>query len=77
VERLFSPKGGYMDVARCPMSADAALSASDVVFNAFVCAGDRVYRINLDGDVDLAYFEAFLATMKLDPASAIDPPAAP
>ena len=45
------------------------------MFNAFVFAGDRVYQITLDGEVDLAYFEALLATMKLDPASAIDPPA--
>jgi len=74
---LIDGQSGYMDVAGCPMSADAALSPSDVVFNAFVFAGDRVYQITLDGDVDLAYFEAFLATMKLDPASAIDAPAAP
>jgi hypothetical protein len=74
---LIDGQSGYMDIAGCPMSADAALSARDLVFNAFVFAGDRVYQITLDGDVDLAYFEAFLATMKLDPASAIDPPAAP
>jgi hypothetical protein len=70
-------QSGYLDIAGCPMSADAALSATDLVFNAFVFAGDRVYQITLDGDVDLAYFEALLATMKLDPASAIDPPATP
>jgi hypothetical protein len=74
---LVDGESGYMDIAGCPMSADAALSASDVVFNAFVFVADRVYQITLDGDVDLAYFEAFLATMKLDPGSAIDPPATP
>ncbi len=68
-------RSGYLDVAGCPVSADAAISPNDQVFEAFVFAGDRVYQIALDGEVDLDYFEALLATMKLDPASAIDPPA--
>jgi hypothetical protein len=42
-----------------------------------VFAADRVYRIGLDGAVDLGYFEAILATLHLDPASAIDPPERP
>jgi hypothetical protein len=69
-------RSGYLDTAGCLMAADAAMSPGDVVYNAFVFAGDRVYQITLDGDVDLAYFEAILATVELDPASAIDPPPA-
>ncbi len=65
-------RSGYLDLAGCPISSDAVISERDVVFDAFVFAADRVYQITLDGDVDLAYFEAFLATLKLDPASAID-----
>jgi hypothetical protein len=66
-------QSGYLDDAGCPMNADASMSPRDVVFEAFVFSADRVYQITLDGDVDLAYFEALIATMKLDPASAIDP----
>ncbi len=68
-------QSGYLDLAGCPISTnDAPVSPRDIVFEAFVFSGDRVYQITLDGDVDLAYFEALLATLKLDPASAIDPP---
>jgi hypothetical protein len=74
---LIDGHSGYMDIAGCPMSADVALSSGDTGFNAFVFAGDRVYQIALDGDVDVDYFKALLATMRLDPASAIDPPASP
>lgn len=65
---------GYLDIAGCPASSnDPAISSRDVVFESFVFSADRVYQVTLDGDVDLAYFEALLATLKLDPASAIDP----
>ena len=70
-------QAGYLDLAGCPMNADAALSPGDIVFDAFVFSGNRVYQITLDGNVDLAYFRALVATMKLDPASAIDPPGTP
>jgi hypothetical protein len=68
---------GYLRLAGCPVSEDLAMSRTDVEFEAFVFAADRVYKINLDGDVDQAFFEALVSTMTLDPASAIDPPAAP
>lgn len=66
---------GYLRLGGCPVAADRAMSATDVEFEAFVFAADRVYKINFDGDVDLASFEALVSTMTLDPASAIDPAA--
>lgn len=68
---------GYLDLNGCPVAADLALSTPDVAFGAIVFVENRVYRIALDGDVDLGYFEAILATLRLDPASAIDPPETP
>ena len=63
---------GYLDLADCPVPADARISDRDVGFDALVFAGGRVYEIGLDGDVDLAYFKALLATVRLDPSKAID-----
>jgi hypothetical protein len=68
---------GYLDLNGCPMRADQDISAPDLTFGVVVFAPDRVYRISLDGVVDLGYFEAILATVRLDPASAIDPPESP
>ena len=69
-------RSGYLDLNACPMPADIDFSTPDVAFEVIVFAADRAYRIRLDGDVDLGYFEAILATVRLDPASAIDPPEA-
>ena len=66
-------RSGYLDLNACPLSADAKFSTPDVAFDVIVFAADRVYRIGLDGVVDLGYFETILATVRLDPASAIDP----
>lgn len=65
---------GYLDLQACPFPADAGFSRPDVAFDAIVFAGGRVYEIGLDGAISRAYFEAFLATVHLDPGSAIDPP---
>jgi len=70
-------RSGYLDLNACPLPADEGFSTPDVAFNVIVFAADRVYRIGLDGVVDLGYFEAFLATVRLDPASAMDPPEGP
>ncbi len=70
-------RSGYLDLNACPLPADANFSTPDVAFDVIVFAADRVYRIGLDGVVDLGYFEAILATVRLDPASAIDPPESP
>jgi hypothetical protein len=70
-------RSGYLDLNACPLPADASLSKPDVAFDVIVFAPDRVYRIGLDGAVDLGYFEAILATVRLDPASALDPPESP
>jgi hypothetical protein len=65
---------GYLDLAACPIPVDTYISTPDVQFEALVFAGGRVYQIALDGIVDRTYFEAILATIHLDPASALDPP---
>jgi hypothetical protein len=65
---------GYLDTSGCAMPADSKFSIPDVQFNAFVFAGNRVYTIGLDGDVDFGYFRAILDTIRLDPASAVDAP---
>lgn len=70
-------RSGYLDLNACPLPADESFSTPDVAFDVIVFAADRVYRIGLDGVVDLGYFEAILATVRLDPASAIDPPESP
>jgi hypothetical protein len=63
----------YLNVAGCPMPADTKFSVPDVQYGALVVARGRVYLISLDGNVDLGYFEAIVATIRLDPASALDP----
>ena len=66
---------GYLDIEACPLPSDTGFSTPDLLFQLVVFSGDRVYQIGLDGAVDRAYFEAFLASIHLDPASALDPPA--
>ena len=61
---------GYLDAVACPVPADSKISVRDVSYDALVFSGGRVYQIGLDGDVDLAYFEALLATVQLDPSKA-------
>jgi hypothetical protein len=39
--------------------------------------GGRAYDFILDGNVDAAYLQAIMATVKLDPASAVDPSPTP
>jgi hypothetical protein len=63
---------GYLDAADCPVPADTRISDRDDSFDALVFVGGRVYQFGLDGDVDLAYFEALLATVRLDPSQAVD-----
>ena len=41
-------------------------------FAAVVISGDRAYNFLMDGKVDRATFDAFLATITLDPGSAVD-----
>jgi len=67
-------RSGYLDLNACALPADTTFSTPDVEFDVIVFADDRVYTIGLDGAVDLGYFEAILATVRLDPTSAIDPP---
>jgi hypothetical protein len=63
---------GYLVAVGCPMPADSTFSTPDIQFQAIVIADGRVYDIELDGNVDRSYFDALVATIRLDPASAID-----
>ena len=65
---------GYLDIEACSLPADTGFSTPDRLYDLIVFSGGRVYEIGLDGVVDRGYFEAILATMHLDPASAMDPP---
>jgi hypothetical protein len=56
----------------CPMPADQNFSTPDIEFQAIVIADGRVYTIGLDGNVDRAYFDAIVATIRLDPSNAVD-----
>jgi hypothetical protein len=64
---------GYLVDSGCPMPADRQFSVPDLKYRAIVIADDRVYDFQLYGNVDRAYLEAILTTVRLDPASAIDP----
>jgi hypothetical protein len=66
---------GYLDIEACPLPADRGFSTPDLLFEVIVFSGGRVYQIGLDGAVDRGYFDAILATVHFDPASALDPPA--
>lgn len=63
---------GYLVNVGCPLPADSTFSTPDIRFRAIVIADGRVYDIQLDGNVDRSYFDALVATIRLDPASAID-----
>ena len=63
---------GYLDANACGWPAEGRVSEPDVWFDAIVFAGGRVYQIGLDGNVDLATFQAVLATVALDPSAAVD-----
>ena len=65
-------QSAYLDGNGDPMPADSRFSIPDVRFGAIVFAGDRIYTFGLDGNVDLDYFRAILATVRLDPASGVD-----
>ena len=65
-------RSGYLDAKGCTMGADGRIADRDVWFDALVFDGGRVYKISLDGDVDLDYFKAILATIQLEPLTAVD-----
>ena len=63
---------GYIVNDACPMPADREFSVPDLQYRAIVIADGRVYDIRLDGNIDRAYFDAIVATIRLDPSSALD-----
>ena len=65
-------QSGYLDTPGCPLPGDTKFSTPDLEYSAIVFAGGRAYRFSLDGVVDLAYFQAVLDTVILDPANAVD-----
>jgi len=64
---------GFLVDAGCPMPADRQFSVPDLRYRAIVFADGRVFDVQLDGNVDRAYFDAIAATIRLDPSSAVDP----
>ena len=70
-------QSGYLDMSACATALDASIAAGGVTFDAIVFSGGRAYQITLDGLVDRAFFDAVLATIKLDPLTAVDPPGLP
>jgi len=47
------------------------------IYAVYLVVGGRAYDFLLDGAVDPAYLEAIMATVTLDPASAVDPSPSP
>jgi hypothetical protein len=62
----------YLHLIDCPTSRDDQIAARDMSFEALAFAGGRVYQLRLNGDVDRADFEALLASVRFDPANAVD-----
>jgi hypothetical protein len=62
----------YLDVIDCPTSRDHQIAARDMSFEALAFVGGRVYQFRLNGDVDRADFETLLASVRFDPAHAVD-----
>jgi hypothetical protein len=60
-----------------PMPAGGTLVPGGHVFEVAVVVEGRGYDFTLDGNVDRDYLAAMLATVVFDPASAVDPTAAP
>jgi hypothetical protein len=65
-------QSAYLDLNGVAAPADSKFSIPDIQFRAIVFAGDRIYDFKFHGNVDLAYFRAILATVRLDPAGAVD-----
>ena len=59
---------GYI-TANGVAAAGGTIAPGGRMFDAVVVSGDRAYNFNMDGNVDRPTFEAFLATITLDPAS--------
>jgi hypothetical protein len=51
------------------VAAGGTISPGGLMFDAVVIGGDRAYNFNMDGKVDRPTFDAFLATIALDPAA--------
>jgi hypothetical protein len=50
-------------------AAGGTIAPGGRMFDAVVIDGDRAYDFNMDGNVDRATFDAFIATIKLDPSA--------
>lgn len=60
-------KPGYL-TADGVAAAGGTIAPGGRMFDAVVIDGDRAYNFNMDGHVDRAVFDQFIASVKLDPA---------
>ena len=66
-------QAGKIDYDGVP-AAGGTIAPGGLMYDAVVVVGNRAYNFNMDGNVDRATFDAFLATVVFDPASAADLP---
>jgi hypothetical protein len=61
-------KDGFLTADAVP-AAGGTIAPGGVFFDAVVIDADRAYNFNMDGKLDRATFDAFVATIKLDPTA--------
>lgn len=67
---------GFIDADGC-VAPGAPFSREGPLFDAVVIVGERAYAFSMSGELTLADFTAVLATITLDPASAVDATSSP
>jgi hypothetical protein len=67
---------GLIDADGCE-APDPPLGKGGALYDAIVVVGGRAYDFTMDGELSHSDFVAVLATVALDPASALDPTASP
>ncbi len=72
---MIGGRAGLMLLDGCTKSGFITPDAR--LFDAVIIVDGRAYSFTMYGDVDRAYFLAFLATVTLDPGSARDPSPSP
>jgi hypothetical protein len=72
-------QSGTVAVNGCSTRAgfNGGISPRGYVYAVVLVYGDRAYEFILDGNVDAYYLEEMLATVTLEPASAVDPSPSP
>ncbi len=67
---------GFIDSDGCE-APDPPLGKGGALFDAVVIVGNRAYSFTMDGEVSHSDFVSVLATVTLDPESAVDPSPSP